>query len=85
MDFIQCINDNNLMMTDYTKHTVVDLVRAIYNKCGRIFENDDKIKELDKYIKGKKHILFILSDGMGSNIIDELSLIHCMKSIILSF
>lgn len=73
MDFIQCINDNNLMMTDYTKHTVVDLVRAIYNKCGRIFENDDKIKELDKYIKGKKHILFILSDGMGSNIIDELS------------
>lgn len=73
MDFKECINNNNLIMTDYTNFTIVDLVRTIYNKCGETFKYNDKMKELEQYIKGKKHILFILSDGMGSNIIDKLS------------
>lgn len=73
MDFKQCIKDNNLMMTDYTECTVIDLVRTIYNKCGESFAYNEAMKETDKYIKGKNHILFILSDGMGSNIIDRLS------------
>lgn len=73
MEFKQFLNYNNLMMTDYKKCTIVDLVRTIYNKCGSSFEFNDKMKEVEKYIKGKKHILFILSDGMGSNIIDKLS------------
>lgn len=74
MNFKKCINNNNLMLTDYREATVVDLVRTIYNKCGGTsFQYNDKMRELGKYIKGKKHILFILSDGMGSNIINKLS------------
>ena len=73
MDFKQFINENNLIMTDYEKFTIVDIVRTIYNKCGSSFEYNDKMKEIEKYIKGKRHMLFILSDGMGSNIIDKLS------------
>ena len=46
MEFKQFLNDNNLMMTDYKKCTIVDLVRTIYNKCGSSFEVNDKMKEV---------------------------------------
>lgn len=59
---------NNLLLPDYSKPTIVDLMREIYGKNGFSFENM-RATSISPLINEKKHIIFILIDGMGSNLI----------------
>ncbi|MBR3132945.1 MAG: alkaline phosphatase family protein [Clostridia bacterium] len=73
MNFIDTLKENDLYLTDFTKPTIVDAVRAVYNLCGKNFPESPATKEIKKILDVPKHILFILSDGMGSNLIDNLN------------
>lgn len=72
MDLLKFIDENNLYLTDYSQTTIIDVVRTIYNYCGMNFDYNQKMEYLKILIKPKKHILLIMSDGMGSNLIDIL-------------
>lgn len=66
------INDNNFIYPDYNEASIVDLMKAIYSRYEIKFDTNSNIKKLDRIIPNKKHTLFILSDGTGSNLIDLL-------------
>lgn len=72
MNFVKRLNENKFHLTDYNKPTLVDAMRAIYNTCGKDFKESDATKEIKSKLNNSKHILFILSDGMGSNLINKL-------------
>lgn len=72
MNLLEFMEQNNLYITDYSKTTIIDVVRTIYNHCGTNFAYNKKMEDLKTLIKSKKHILLIMSDGMGSNLIDTL-------------
>ena len=72
MRFLDFMEENELVLTNYNDTTIIDVVRTIYNLCGTSFAYNKKMDQLKEIIKPKKHILFILSDGMGSNLIDSL-------------
>lgn len=73
MNLVECLENNNMILPDYKKSSIIDAVRTIYNYCGYRYNFENTNKEITQYIKNKKHILLILSDGMGSNLIDLLS------------
>lgn len=73
MNLVECFDNNNMIYPDYKKCSIIDVVRTIYKYCGYQYKLDNTNREIDQYIKNKKHILLILSDGMGSNLIDSLS------------
>lgn len=66
------INENNLLIPNYNELNIVDLMKCLYAKCGYSVENSSKINELDSMIPNNKHYLFILSDGIGMNLINKL-------------
>ncbi len=72
MNFIDRLKENNFHLTDYNQPTVVDAMRAIYNLCGKAFKESDATKKIKSKLSASKHILFILSDGMGCNLINKL-------------
>lgn len=80
MNFIDRVKENKFHLTDYNKPTIVDAMRAIYNLCGKDFKETDATKEIKSKLSVSKHILFILSDGMGSNLIDKLDDNSILKS-----
>lgn len=60
---------------------IVDLIRYIYNNFGTNLEIDLKKKEiLDKYIKLKNKVLFVLVDGLGYYKVKDLSDNSVLKS-----
>ena len=66
---------------NYNDIDIVDLVRYIYNHFGTNLELDSKKKEvLDKYIKPKDKILFVLVDGLGYYKVKDLSDNSVLKS-----
>lgn len=73
MDFLSFMKENDLIITNYNDITIIDVVRTLYNLCGATFDWNEKMLQLKEIIKPKKHILLILSDGMGSNLVDSLS------------
>lgn len=73
MNVIECLKNNDMIVPDYKKVSIIDVVRTIYKYCGYQYKLDSINKETIKYLKNKKHILFILVDGMGSNLINSLS------------
>lgn len=73
MNLVECFDNKNMIYPDYKKCSIIDVVRTIYKYCGYQYKLDNTNREIDQYIKNKKHILLILSDGMGSNLIDSLS------------
>ena len=73
MNLVECLENNDMILPDYKKCSIIDAVRIIYNYCGYRYNYENTNKEITQYIKNKKHILLILSDGMGSNLIDSLS------------
>lgn len=72
MNLNETLKENNLYVTDYEKPTIVDAVRAVYNVCGQNFFESNMTKKIRETLNTPKHILFILSDGMGSNLINSL-------------
>lgn len=73
MDLLECLKNNDMIIPDYKKNSIVDVVRTIYTYCGYTYKEESINLEIKQYIKNRKHILLILSDGMGSNLIDSLS------------
>jgi len=72
------LEKNNLLIPNYSNFdkkqiTIVDLMKLIYSYCGGDMKLTKGSYELKKYVKNKKHIILILSDGTGSNLIDSLS------------
>ena len=62
----------NLIVPDYNKLNLVNLVRTLYNRYYANYEIDKNMKYIDKLIPKSKHTLFILIDGMGSNLVASL-------------
>lgn len=67
------IEKENLLLPDYNNLNIVDLVKCLYGKYGVECEENDNIKKLKDIIPNKKHTVFILVDGMGSNLINILN------------
>lgn len=69
-DYIQ---KENLLLPNYNDLNIVDLVKYLYSKYGVMCDKNSNIENLKKIIPNKKHTLFILIDGMGSNLINILN------------
>lgn len=68
----EVIKANDFISPNYNDLNIVDLVRCLYGYYGLDFEINKNIKKLQDMIPKNKHILLILSDGTGSNIIEKL-------------
>lgn len=66
------INNEDLLLSNYNDLNIVDLVKCLYSRYGVDCEKTDNIKKLEKIIPEKKHTIFILIDGMGSNLVNIL-------------
>lgn len=72
MNLKEYIEKEKLLLPNYDNLNFVDLVKYLYNKYGVECEENDNIKKLKQIIPNKKHTVFILVDGMGSNLIEIL-------------
>ena len=79
MELKKYINEKNLVLPNYNDLNIIDLVKYLYNKYGVSCLENDNIKMLKNIIPNKKHTLFILIDGMGSNLINILNDTSIMK------
>ena len=70
-NFEKIFNKEGLVIPNYDKSDIVDLVRLLYNYCGMNFKETKSIHDLRKYVSNKKHIVLILVDGMGSDLLDK--------------
>lgn len=73
MNLKEYVKKENLLLPDYSNLNIVDLVKYIYSKYGVECEKNDNFKKLKDIIPDKKHTVFILVDGMGSNLINILN------------
>ena len=64
---------NDFIIPNYNNPNVVDLMRAIYSKYNIKTKINKNVETFKKTIPNNKHMLFILSDGTGSNLIDKLN------------
>lgn len=72
MNLLETLDKNEMVIPDYTNYSIIDLIRTVYKYCG-YYNKKHYIKNgMENYIHNKKHILFILCDGMGSNVINSL-------------
>lgn len=71
-ELIETIKKNNFIIPDYTKPNIVDLVRSIYYKYNMDVSVNENVNIFNKQIPNNKHIILIISDGTGSNLIDKL-------------
>ena len=74
------LKNNNLIYPNYNDLNILDLMKTIYNYRGLNLKETKNMQELKKIIPNNKHILFILSDGTGSNLIDKLPNNSILKS-----
>lgn len=65
-------SENDFIIPNYNEINLVDLAKTIYNRFGKKYELTENIKQLNELIPNNKHVLLILSDGTGSNLIDKL-------------
>lgn len=72
MELRECFEKNGFVFPDYNKPTIIDFIRLIYHYCGNTYKLTKNSNELKKYITNKKHILLIMCDGMGSELINLL-------------
>ncbi len=72
-NFEKIFNKESFVIPDYDKTNIVDLVRLIYNYSGMNFKETKSMQELKKYVLNKKHIVLILVDGMGSDLLDNMN------------
>lgn len=71
MDLKKYLENNNLILPDYNNLNIVELMRFLYSKYGVDVKSNNENKFSD-LINLKKHAVFILIDGMGSNLINLL-------------
>lgn len=70
--FDEIMDENSFIIPNYSNLNIVDLARCLYSYYGLSFEINENVKKLQCLIPKNKHILLILSDGTGSNIIEKL-------------
>lgn len=73
MNLIECLKKNGMYIPNYNEASIVDLMKIIYSYCGYSENIENNNMNIEKYVKNEKHILLILIDGMGSNLVDSLS------------
>lgn len=71
MNLKKYLEDNNLILPDYSNLNIVELMRFLYSKYG-VDINCNNENRFSNLINLKKHTVFILIDGMGSNLINLL-------------
>lgn len=64
---------NNFIVPNYNDPNIVDLMRAIYGKYNIKTELNKNVEAFQKIIPNNNHVLFILSDGTGTNLINQLN------------
>ena len=65
--------NNDFVIPNYNSPNIVDLMRAIYCKYNIKTEINKNVEIFKKQIPNNRHMLFILSDGTGSNLINKLN------------
>ena len=72
-DFEKIFNKESFVIPNYDKPDIVDLVRLIYNYSGMNFKETKCMQEIKKYVSNKKHLVLILVDGMGVDLLDNMT------------
>lgn len=73
--------ENDFVIPDYNNLNIVDLAKYLYS-CYEIESDFNKnFEKFQKLIPKNKHTLLILSDGMGSNIIEKMPDDNIIKKI----
>lgn len=70
---ISTMQKNKFIIPNYDNPNIVDLMRAIYCRYDVKVKINKNVDMFTKIIPNNKHILFILSDGTGANLINKLS------------
>ena len=70
--FVKKIKKEGLQIPNYNKENIIDVVRLVYNYCGMNYKETSSMKKLKQYIINKKHIVLILVDGMGSDLLNKM-------------
>lgn len=65
--------NNDFVIPNYNSPNIVDLMRAIYCRYNIKTEINKNVEIFKKQIPNNRHMLFILSDGTGSNLINKLN------------
>ena len=71
-DIEKIFEKENLIIPDYNNLNIVNLVQTLFNRYGMNFDVNENICKLDNIIPYNKHTLFVLVDGMGSNLVSSL-------------
>ncbi len=72
MNLEKFINEEKMILPNYNNLNIVDLAKTLYIRYGIKIEENDNIKKIQKMIPDSNHMVFVLIDGMGSNLINEL-------------
>lgn len=72
MNINKTFKKEKLEIPNYNNLNFVDFINALYGKFSNKFNKNNNIKLIDNLIPNNKHILFILLDGTGSNLINSL-------------
>ena len=65
-------NKEGFIIPNYDNPDIIDLVKLIYSYCGMNYKETKGMKEIKQYVSNKKHIVLILVDGMGSDLLDKI-------------
>lgn len=71
-DIKKIFEKEKFLLPNYKNLNVIDLMQTLYNKFGANFELNKNIDYLNDIIPDNKHTLFIIIDGMGSNLVSKL-------------
>ena len=71
-DFEKIFNKESFVIPNYDKTDIVDLVRLLYNYSGMNFKETKSMQEIKKYVSNKKHLVLILVDGMGVDLLNKI-------------
>ncbi len=66
------LKNEELIIPNYNKENIIDLVRLIYNYCGMNYKETSSMNLLKQHVLNKKHIVLILVDGMGSDLLNKM-------------
>lgn len=65
--------ENEFIIPNYNNPNIVDLMKTIYSRYGIKIKTNKNMKLFKTMIPNNNHIIFILSDGTGSNLINKLN------------
>ncbi len=72
MNLKKIMDNEEMIIPNYNEPNIVDLVKMLYSRYSVKVQENSNIQMLKNIIPKKKHTVFLLIDGMGSNLIDIL-------------